>query len=137
MHAPALILRQGRYKYVYCEGDPGMLFDLYNDPAELRNLCTAPAFTSVAQGFVTQIEQRFKPAQIKQEVLASQRRRLFLHSTLTRGSYTPWDFQVREDASRQYVRSVATTSTTATKAKARYPFVPPAPPDTPRAPAKS
>ena len=65
-------------------------------------------------------------------MLASQRRRLFLHATLTKGAYTPWDFQVRKDAAKQYVRSVSTTSTTATKAKARYPFVPSVPPDTPR-----
>ena len=132
VHAPALILRQGRWKYVYCEGDPGMLFDLQQDPSELHNLCTDPAFADQAQGFVDQIEQRYKPAQIKQQVLASQRRRLFLHGALTQGTHTPWDYQVRKDGSRQYVRSVSTTSTTATKAKARFPFVPTAPPDTPR-----
>jgi choline-sulfatase len=136
VYAPALILRQGRYKYVYCEGDPGMLFDLQKDPSELRNLCQDPAFASTAQRFVQQIEQRYQPAQIKQRVLASQRRRLFLHETLTKGTYTPWDFQVRKDGSRQYVRSVSTTSTTATKAKARFPFVPTVPPDMPRTPGK-
>jgi choline-sulfatase len=133
VYAPALILRQGCYKYVYCEGDPGMLFDLQQDPAELRNLCLDPTFASLAKRFVEQIEQRYQPAQIKQQVLASQRRRLFLHTTLTKGAHTPWDFQVRKDASKQYVRSVSTTSTTATKAKARFPFVPSVPPDTPRA----
>jgi choline-sulfatase len=132
VYAPALILRQGHYKYVYCEGDPGMLFDLQQDPAELHNLCTEPAFAALAQRFVEQIEQRWQPTVIKQRVLASQRRRLFLHETLTKGHYTPWDYQVRKDGAKQYVRSVSTTSTTATKAKARFPFVPSVPPDTPR-----
>ncbi len=49
-----------------------------------------------------------------------------------KGAHTPWDYQVHKDASKQYVRSSATTSTTATKAKARFPFVPTVPPDTPR-----
>lgn len=137
VHAPALILREGKYKYVYCEGDPGMLFDLASDPAELHNLCEDPAFVSLAGKFRKEIETRFQPVLIKEEVLASQRRRLFLHTTLTKGAYTPWDYQVRKDASKQYVRSVATTSTTATKAKARYPFVPAVPPDTPRSSSKS
>jgi choline-sulfatase len=132
VYAPALILRQGRYKYVYCEGDPGMLFDLQEDPAELHNLCQDPARSSLAQAFVSLIEQRYQPALIKQQVLASQRRRLFLHQTLITGTHTPWDYQVRKDASKQYVRSASTTSTTATKAKARFPFVPTVPPDTPR-----
>jgi len=127
-----LILRQGAFKYVYCAGDPGLLFNLQHDPHELRNLCLEPAFADIAQGFVQQIEQRYQPEDIKQRVLASQRRRLFLHETLTQGAHTPWDYQVRKDAARQYVRSVSTTSTTATKAKARFPFVPSVPPDTPR-----
>ena len=137
VHAPALILKKGAHKYVYCEGDPGMLFDLHSDPAELRNLCLEPAFAPLAQRFVDEIEQRFEPGRIKQEVLASQRRRLFLHSTLTKGAHAPWDYQVRKDAAKQYVRSVASTSTTATKAMARFPFVPMVPPDTPREPRKS
>ena len=36
--APALILRSGAYKYIYCETDPGMMFDLENDPDEFRDL---------------------------------------------------------------------------------------------------
>ncbi len=132
VYAPAFILRKGKYKYVHCEGDPGMLFDMQSDPRELRNLCREPALADLAKKMVDEIETRFAPAAVKARVLASQRRRLFLHSTLIKGVHTPWDYQVRKDASRQYVRSVATTSTTATKAKARFPFVPSATPDTPR-----
>ena len=91
----------------------------------------------MAQRFAGEIQQRFEPDRIKLEVLASQRRRLFLHTTLTQGRHTPWDCEVRKDASKQYVRSVGCTSTTATKAKARFPFVPAVPPDTPRNPGRS
>ena len=132
VYSPAFILRKGKYKYVYCEGDPGMMFDMQADPLELRNLCKEPAFDSLAKQLSDEIETRFVPAKVKRDVLASQRRRLFLHSTLMKGAHTPWDYQVHKDASKQYVRSSATTSTTATKAKARFPFVPTVPPDTPR-----
>ena len=132
VYAPAFILRKGKYKYIYCEGDPGILFDLESDPNELRNLCKEPEFASLAQELESEIITRFNPVAVKSSVLASQKRRLFLHSTLLKGSYTSWDYQVRKDASKQYVRSVATTSTTATKAKARFPFVPTTPPDYPR-----
>ncbi|MBL8385922.1 MAG: choline-sulfatase [Burkholderiales bacterium] len=132
VYAPAFILRKGRYKYVHCDGDPGMLFDMQADPRELTNLCADPAHAATARLFEDEIVARFAPATVKAQVLASQRRRLFLHSALIRGTHTPWDYQVRKDASRQYVRSVATTSTTATKAKARFPYVPTVPPDTPR-----
>jgi choline-sulfatase len=134
VHAPAFILRKGQYKYVYCEGDPGMLFDLQNDPMELRNLCLESEFSAIAMQLAREIEDRFEPARVKTEVLASQRRRLFLNASLFKGQHTSWDYQVHKDASKQYVRSSATTSTTATKAKARFPFVPTVPPDTPRQP---
>jgi choline-sulfatase len=132
VYAPAFILRKGKYKYVYCGDDPGMLFDLHSDPRELRNLCQDSAFNGLAKQLSDEIETRFTPDKVKAQVLASQRRRLFLHSTLIKGTHTPWDYQVRKDASKQYVRSVSTTSTTATKAKARLPFVPSVPPDIPR-----
>jgi choline-sulfatase len=136
VHAPAFILRKGKYKYVYCEGDPGMMFDMQSDPHELRNLCKEAAFATLAAQMAQEIETRFLPAKVKADVLASQRRRLFLHATLLTGKQAHWDYQVHKDASKQYVRSSATTSTTATKAKARYPFVPSVSPDTPRAPSQ-
>ncbi len=132
VYAPAFILRKGKYKYVYCEGDPGMFFDMENDPHELRNLCQEHEFKPLANALAAEIETRFTPGKVKENVLASQKRRLFLHGALLKGQHTPWDYQVRKDASKQYVRSSATTSTTATKAKARFPFVPSVPPDTPR-----
>ncbi len=134
VYAPAFILRKGRYKYVYCEGDPGILIDLQDDPHELRNLCKEDAFKNLANDFAKEIETRFSPVKLKTEIMASQRRRIFLHSALMRGEHVPWDYQVRKDASKQYVRSSATTSTTATKARARFPYVPTVAPDTPRDP---
>ena len=49
------------------------------------------------QALGAKVGQRFNPGLIKQKVLACQRRRLFLPSTLTKGAYTPWDFQVRRE----------------------------------------
>ena len=58
VHAPAFILRKGKVKYVYCEGDPGMLFDMQADPRELRNLCTEPAFATLARQLAAKIVLR-------------------------------------------------------------------------------
>jgi len=133
IHAPCFILRQGRYKYVYCETDPGMLFDLESDPRELRNLCTESASADIRKKMESAILAQWNPTELKEQILASQSRRLFLHRALARGRHTPWDFQPVRDASKIYVRSMNTTSTTATKAKARLPYVEAAPPDFPRA----
>lgn len=42
--APLVMIRRGRYKFVYCPLDPPQLYDLIDDPREINNL--AAAYTS-------------------------------------------------------------------------------------------
>ena len=56
--APALILRQGAYKYVYCETDPGKMYDLENDPHELKNLCEDPVYSDCAKAMEAEVLKR-------------------------------------------------------------------------------
>ena len=131
-YAPCLILRKGRYKYVYCETDPGMLFDLEADPGETRNLCEEPAHADVAAEMLGEILSRWDPPALKQQILASQRRRRFVQQVLLEGERSPWDYRPVTDPSRQYVRSSINTSTTLTKGLARYPYMEPVESDFPR-----
>lgn len=130
--APCLILRKNGFKYVYCEDDPGMLYDLNNDPGELSNLCGNPRFSDIEKDMLEEIRARWNPAQIKQDVIRSQRRRLYIQSTLLKGNRAPWDYQPYRDASKEFVRSAKDTSTTMTKGLARFPYLEPVPPDFPR-----
>lgn len=129
--APALILRQGAYKYVYCETDPGMMYDLENDPHELNNLCEDPAFSDRAKAVEAEVLKRWDPVTLKEDIIASQQRRHFLQKTMQAGAAPMWDFQPFQDASKQYLRSG--NSPTHVKGLARFPFVSPKPPDYPRA----
>ena len=36
--SPAVMMRRGRFNYVWCDDDPGQLYDLEADPHELTNL---------------------------------------------------------------------------------------------------
>ena len=128
--APALILRSGNYKFVYCETDPGMLYDLIADPHEQKNLCADPSFANVAEEMQNEILSRWDPITLKQDIIASQRRRHFIQDRFRDGKAAPWDFQHIFDASAQYLRSG--NSPTAIKGLARFPQVEPRPPDTPR-----
>jgi len=128
--APALILRQGDYKYVYCETDPGMMFNLKDDPNELKNLCEDPEFIGKAKEMETEILSRWDPVTLKRDIIASQQRRHFIQKILMKGTSKPWDYQPEFDASKQYLRTG--NSPTAVKGLARYPFNAPKPPDTPR-----
>ena len=131
-YSPCLILRQDGFKYVYCADDPGMMYDLENDPGELENLCGRPEHAERERRMLATILERWDPEAIKAEVIASQRRRRFLQQVLLTGERTPWDYQVPRDASREFVRSSKDTNTTLTKGLARFPYIEPVPPDHPR-----
>ncbi|MEQ8319262.1 MAG: choline-sulfatase [Rhodospirillales bacterium] len=132
LYSPALILRKDGFKYVYCEDDPGMLFDLNNDPGELNNLCGVPDYADVEKDMLDEILSRWDPAGMKEKIIQSQKRRLYLQKVLLKGNRASWDYQPYRDASREFVRSASDTNTTMTKGLARFPYMEPVAPDTPR-----
>lgn len=103
--APLLMLRRENYKYICCEGDPDQLYDLAADPQELTNLATLPAYVDIMQYFQQAVQQRWNGAELRQQVMASQRRRRLVANALLQGKPTYWDFQPRRDATQEYVRN--------------------------------
>ena len=132
VYSPCLMVRRDGYKYVHCDDDPPLLFNLNDDPLELHNLAADPAYAATARRLAQAVSERWDSAKLKADIIASQRRRLYVQKTLLEGRRHPWDFQPYRDASAQYVRSAKDTNTTLTKGLARYPYVEPFPPDTPR-----
>lgn len=102
--APCFMIRRGRYKYIYSEPDPELLFDLEADPDELDNLAHRPEFEAVRTEFFQEVMSRWDPESICQDVVASQRRRHLVARSLSYGKRTPWDFRPGQDASEQYMR---------------------------------
>lgn len=132
IYAPCMMLRKDGFKYIYCEDDPGMLFDLNNDPGELKNLCGDPDHAKIEKAMLADILERWDPVTLKQDIIRSQKRRLFVQQVLLKGNRAPWDYQPYRDASKEFVRSALNASTTMTKGLARFPYMEPVPPDTPR-----
>jgi choline-sulfatase len=133
--APACILRQDGFKYVHCRHDPPMLFDLNADPDERRNLAGSPEHSRREAHLLAEVLSRWDYPAVEQQVLESQRRRLFAQQALLQGRWTAWDYQPPEDAARRYVRGAVDPNTTATKAKKRLPFVAEVSPHHPRDPS--
>jgi choline-sulfatase len=132
VYAPALMLRQDGMKYVHCRTDPPMLFDLNKDPLELKNVADDPAYAKVGERLKGEIDRRWNYSALERDILASQKRRLFVQQALLKGKWTGWDHQPLVDATRAYVRGAVDPSTTATKARRRLPFVAEVAPDHPR-----
>ena len=103
--APVLMIRRGRYKYIFGEPDPDQLYDLVADPHELNNLAGQPDYEAIRHSFKAEVQERWNLSALRNNIIASQRRRRFLAQALMKGHYTPWDFQPYRDASKQYMRN--------------------------------
>jgi choline-sulfatase len=103
--APAVMIRRGPHKYVWCEGDPAQLYDLEADPAELTNLAGDPAHAALCASLRAAVSEHWDLAALERRVLDSQRARRLVARALNNGARTAWDFQPHVDASRQYVRA--------------------------------
>jgi choline-sulfatase len=102
--SPAVMIRQGPYKFVSCEADPDQLYDLENDPHELVNLAERSTHAEVCSAFRDEVAARWDMPELRRRVTESQRERHLVAEALGAGRSTPWDFQPHVDASAQYVR---------------------------------
>lgn len=103
--APILMIREGRFKFVWSAADPPLLFDLEADPLELVNLADRPEHAETVAAFTAAVHEHWDPEALHAAVLDSQRRRRLVFSALRQGTWRPWDFQPFTDASRQYMRN--------------------------------
>lgn len=70
------MLRDERYKYVYYVGYPPQLFDLQNDPEELRDLASDPGYTQMLVHYERQLRSVVDPEQIDRQAREDQQRRI-------------------------------------------------------------
>jgi choline-sulfatase len=103
--APLVMIKRGRYKFIHSPADPDQLYDLLEDPDELRNLAPVPQHAARIEEFRGELARRWDIPALHAEVMASQQRRHLVYGALRSGKYTPWDFQPFRDASRLYVRN--------------------------------
>jgi choline-sulfatase len=103
--APMYMVRRGWWKFIHTPTDPDQLFDLEQDPDEVRNLAADTAHEALAQSLHGEIAGKFDIARINREVMQSQQARLMMFEALRRGHHFPWDFQPLREASEQYTRN--------------------------------
>ncbi|MEM7536490.1 MAG: choline-sulfatase [Chloroflexota bacterium] len=117
--APVYMIRRGKYKYIHCDTDAPLLFDLESDPDELVNLVNAPAMADIATEFADEVRTRWDSEQIRQDVITSQHQRRAVHAAMATGQLTSWDYNPPRDASQEYVRNHMDWTVAA--AKTRFP----------------
>ena len=103
--APMLMIRDSRFKYTCCPGDPEQLFDLARDPDELINQASNPSEQSRIAEFRDRAAAHWDVCAVREAVLADQNRRRVLSGALRLGRYQNWDWQHMRDATQEYTRS--------------------------------
>ena len=103
--APMVMLRRDRWKFIHLPGDPDQLFDLEDDPLELRNLAAADGLADVVAEFRQEVRERWDLPALDARVRESQQARLAVFGALVQGRTYPWDFQPDRAAAAQYTRS--------------------------------
>ncbi|ASM75014.1 MULTISPECIES: choline-sulfatase [Roseobacteraceae] len=102
---PTFMLRHRRYKLFYAENDPPLLFDMQEDPLELRNLAQNAAASAVLEELLSFARQTWDCGQIKANIIKDQNRRRLIETAHRKGVYPKWDWQPFTDATQQYVRA--------------------------------
>ncbi|KAA9369741.1 choline-sulfatase [Ochrobactrum quorumnocens] len=103
--APMVSLREGEWKLNLCRFDPPQLFNLVNDPDELKNLAASPEHKETLERLSGQAAQRWDLELYDSQVRASQARRHLVYPALRNGAYYPWDYQPLQKASERYMRN--------------------------------
>ncbi len=98
-------VRQGAYKLVCCDGDPDQLYDLQTDPLELVNLAGSPDHEQILRRLRAEVARPWHLAELREQVLHSQRQRRLVSRALSAGAHAAWDFQPLMDGAMRYVRS--------------------------------
>jgi choline-sulfatase len=121
--APSRMIRRGDYKLIYTHGHPDQLYNLREDSAELRNLSGQPELARVEADLRARLLAGWDPQSVHGQILASQRRRLFLKEVARKsGRFPDWSYQASRDDTKRFVRA---NGAAGAKARARFPFVAP------------
>ena len=100
--SPAVMVRRGRHKYIWCRDDPEQLYDLETDPHELVNVSGDPAHEQLCAELRAEVAERWDMPRLERAVLASQHERRLVIEALRRGRPARWDFVPASD--RPFVR---------------------------------
>ncbi|KAF2277120.1 choline-sulfatase [Westerdykella ornata] len=120
---PLVMIRRGKWKFVYSLADPPQLFHLVSDPKELNNLATSndAEHIEMLKAFTAEVREKWNLQEIHKDVLKRQRNRRIVWDALQRGKHESWDYQPPVQDRDRFIRSHVPLDEL--ERRARYPVV--------------
>jgi arylsulfatase A-like enzyme len=106
--SPLMMIKRGSWKFVICPADGCQLFNLDDDPLELKDwvkeLASKAQLTPEDEkvkarlnAFEREALEKWNFEEISQAVVHSQRKRRFVWSALKKGRFASWDYNPTDD----------------------------------------
>src|SRR5262249_10890346 len=89
--SPIFMIRRGPYKYIYSSSDPKLLYNLDDDPDELKNLAADPGQADLIAEFGSYIATKWDEEKLTRDILLSQRRRRLVLDANRNGAPPRWN----------------------------------------------
>jgi len=105
--SPAVMVMEGRFKYIHCDDDPPLLFDRAVDSKETENLAGRADVAELEARLASIVEENWDLAALKALVLESQARRRLVDRAHSVGLTPSWDYDPPSPGQRQYFRPCA------------------------------
>ena len=98
---PILMIRKGAYKFIYSRHDPALLFDVVNDPDELKNLAADPNHSGRVAEFKKLVAEKWDIDGLTADIVESQKRRRLIVAGYKDGVKPRWNHA--EDATDEVI----------------------------------
>lgn len=102
---PLFMIRRGDLKYIHCDIDEPLLFNVVDDPLETVNLIHETSYQQVVAAFADEVQARWDGEKIRSDVIATQKQRRAVQRAMEAGELCSWDYQPQRDASQEFVRN--------------------------------
>ena len=102
--APAVMVMEGAYKYIHCEGDPPQLYDRSRDRLETENLAGRAEVADVEARLAATVSANWDLDELKRNVMESQRRRRVVDRAHGIGRTPSWDYDPSSPGKNLYFR---------------------------------
>lgn len=100
---PSFMVRKGPWKYIYCHRTAPQLFNIEDDPGELKNLAGASNLVAVEAELHAIIMDGFDLEFIENDVAARLAQKQVVNAAMAANG-TSWDYRVEANPADQYVR---------------------------------